>query len=112
MFYKLRLIPFAYYRLLFAVLLFAVGLFCFVHLALDYFYGYKVITTALPSDHGAVFVGVAICGFLSTMFGFIMISLLVDRRVKGTDRRQRQLPIDFPERRSGVDRRDGQELSS
>lgn len=106
MFYKPRLIPFAYYRLLFALLLFAVGLFCFVHLALDYIYGYKVITTAFAADDGAVFVGAAICGFLSTMFGFIMISIVVDRRAKGTDRRQRQLPIDFPERRSGIDRRD------
>lgn len=107
MFYKLRLTPFAYYRLLFAVLLFSVGGICFAHVLLDFIFDYKVITMTLPlpSDPGAVFAGAVVCGLLSTMFGFIMLSVLVDRRVKGMDRRQRNMPIDFPDRRSGVDRR-------
>ena len=105
MFYKLRLIPFLYYRLLFAVLLLSLGIICFSHLVLDYIYGYQLITTALPSDHGGVLVGAVICGTMSTMFGFIMLRLLVDRREKSKERRQRQVPIDFPDRRSGVDRR-------
>ena len=103
--YRSRPITFTYYRFLFVALLFSVGLFCFAHLAIDYFYAYSMITTESQSDHDAVLVGAAVCGLLSTMFGFIVLHLLVDRREKSTDRRQRQVSIDFPDRRSGGDRR-------
>lgn len=102
---KFRPLRFTYYRLLFVVLLFSVGIICFMHLSISFLYGVSLITPALKSDHDAILAGAVVCGLLSTMFGFIMLNLLLDRRQQCTDRRQRQLAIDFPDRRSGGDRR-------
>lgn len=103
--YKFRPLKFTYYRIFFVVLLFAVGIICLAQLLIEAIYGVSLITPELKSDHDAVLVGTVICGLLSLMFGFIMLRLLIDRRLQSTDRRQRQLPIDFPDRRSGEERR-------
>ena len=107
--YKLRRVKFTYYRLLFVVLMFSVGLICFAQLLIEAIYGTSKLTPELQSYHDAVIVGTVIVGVLSTMFGFIMSRLLVDRRSQMTDRRQDSISIDFPDRRSGVDRREASE---
>ncbi len=103
--YKSRPIKFTYYRLFFVVLLFSVGLICLAQLLIESIYGVSLITPELQSDHDAILVGTVICGLLSMMFGVIMLRLLIDRRMQNNDRRRRQVPIDFQDRRSGQDRR-------
>lgn len=103
--YKSRPVKFLYYRLFFVVLLFSLALVCFAMLAIEYFYGTSMLTPELQSEHDAMLVGSVICGVLSTMFAVIMLRMLTDRRLKSTDRRQQQVAIDFPDRRTGVDRR-------
>lgn len=103
--FKFRPLKFTYYRILFVVLLFSLGLVCLAQLLIEAIYGVSIVTPELQSDHDAIIVGTIVCGLLSTMFGFVMLRLLIDRRMQSSERRQHQLPIDFPDRRSGIDRR-------
>lgn len=105
--YKSRPIRFAFYRLFFVVLLFAIGIVCLGQVVMEHFLGYSLIPAEPEVDHDAILLGSIISGILSMVYGFSLLRIMTDRRLKVSERRQRQMPIDFPDRRSGIDRRTG-----
>jgi len=105
--YKLRPLTFVYYRLLFAILLFTVGIFCLGQPVMEYTLGYSMIPTGTELPYDAMLSASIVSGILSLAFGSIILRIMVDKRVINGERRQRQVHIDFPDRRSGIDRRTG-----
>lgn len=105
MMYKSRPLAFPIYRLFSVVLAFTVAFVCLGQSAMEYLYGFCMIPADPPVTHDAILGGCIISGMLSMFFGFIMLRIMMDRRVVATDRRQRQLEIDFPDRRTNSDRR-------
>lgn len=106
--YKSRPLTFAFYRLFFVVALYALGILCLVQPVMEHFYGYSMIPAEPEATHGAILTGAIVSGILSLVYGTIMLRIMTDRRMVKTERRQRQAPIDFPDRRSGIDRRTGE----
>lgn len=55
---------------------------------------------------GAILAAYGVGGTVCLLYGAMLLYFMADRRaVKRADRRQRQIPLDFPDQRSGVDRR-------
>ena len=46
-----------------------------------------------------------ISGLLSLFYGIVILRVMIDRRLQNYDRRQRNVSIYIPDRRSGIDRR-------
>lgn len=74
---------------------------------MEHFLGYSMIPAEPEVDHDAILLGSIISGILSLVYGFILLRIMTDRRLQASERRQRQVPIDFADRRSGIDRRTG-----
>lgn len=108
MVYKSRPVTFAFYRLFFVVLLFTLAIFCLGQPAMEYFFGHSMISTISIASHDAILAGLMISGVLAMVYAIILLRIMVDRRTLTSDRRQRQVPINFPDRRSGIDRRTGE----
>ena len=106
--YKSRPLTFAFYRLFFVVLLFTLSIFCLGQPVMEYFLGYSMIPTESKVNHDAILSGSIISGILSLIYAVSLLRIMTDRRTVRIERRQRQASIDFPERRSGIDRRTGE----
>ena len=106
--YKSRPLTFAFYRLFFVVVLYSLGLFCLGQGFMEFFFGYSMIPTDSEATHDSILTGAIVSGILSMVYGTILLRIMTDRRTVKTERRQRQAPIDFPDRRSGIDRRTGE----
>lgn len=74
---------------------------------MEQLFGFSLIPAEPAVDHDAILLGTIISGLMGIIYGFLLLRIMTDRRVKGTDRRRRQVAIDFPDRRSGIDRRTG-----
>lgn len=105
--YRSRPLTFAFYRLFFVVLLFALGIFCLTQPVMEYIFGYSMIPADSEATHDAMLTGSIVSGILSLVYGGILLRIMTDRRTIKADRRQHQVAIDFPDRRSGIDRRTG-----
>lgn len=105
--YKSRPVKFGFYRLFFVVLLFAIGIISLCQPVMEHFLGYSLIPAEPEVDHDAILLGTIISGLLSMVYGFFLLRIMTDRRLQASERRQRQVAIDFPDRRSGIDRRTG-----
>ncbi len=105
--FKLRPITFAYYRLFFVVILFLMALLCLSQAAMEYFYGVSFIPATPTTMHDAMLAGAIITGILSLIYSAFTLNIVMDKRTQNSDRRQRQVAIDFPDRRSDIDRRTG-----
>lgn len=75
---------------------------------MEYFFGYSMIPTESEATHDSILTGAIVSGILSMVYGTIMLRIMTDRRTVRSERRQRQVEIDFPDRRSGIDRRTGE----
>ena len=105
--YKLRPIKFAFFRLIFVALLFATGLSCLGLVVMEYYFDFNIISANSRTTYDAIFTGIIISGLLSLFYGVVLLRIMTDRRLQKYDRRQCQIPINFPDRRSGIDRRTG-----
>lgn len=103
--YKIRPMPFVFFRLIFVALLFMVGIICLGTMTLETFTGIRIIDAEPGVDYDAIIATCGVTGFLGMASGSIMLMLMLDRRTIRSDRRQRQHGIDFPDRRTSVDRR-------
>lgn len=111
MVYKSRPLTFAFYRLFFVVLLFAFSIFCLSQPVMEYFFGYSMIQSEPKANHDAILTGSIVSGILSLVYAVILLRIMTDRRIIKAERRQHQVSIDFPDRRSGMDRRTGKPWS-
>ena len=74
---------------------------------MEHFLGFSLIPAEPEVDHDAILLGSIVSGILSLVYAFVLLRIMTDRRLKAAERRQGQIPIDFPDRRSGIDRRTG-----
>ena len=105
--YKSRPAKFAFYRLFFVVLLFTIGVACLGLVVAEHFFGFRLTLSKSEVINDAISFGSIISGLLSMIYGFILYRLMTDRRLQASERRKRQVPIEFSDRRSGIDRRTG-----
>jgi len=103
--YKSRPIKFAFFRLFFVALLFGTGLACLGLLVIEYYFDFSIISANSENTYDAIFTGMIISGLLSLFYGIVLLRIMTDRRLQKNDRRQREVLINFPDRRSGIDRR-------
>ncbi len=104
--FKARPNTFTYYRLFFVTLLFAGGVISLGLAALEYLGGFALFGTESVAERDSILIAISIAGVLCLIYASLMLMIISDRRGKKPDRRQRQMPIDFPDRRSGLDRRE------
>ena len=86
-------------------LLLLIGLGCITITLLARLAGIDLISTSKEDEFNALYSSILLVGILSTGFVSIILLLLRDRRRPGSDRRQSQQSIDFPDRRRGMPRR-------
>jgi hypothetical protein len=98
---------FAYYRLFFVVLLLSFATLCLGQAFMQHFYDFSFIPADTGPNVDSLLPASLISGILSLLYAYILLRIMVDRRTPQADRRMRQEPIDFEERRSGIDRRTG-----
>ena len=103
--YKSRPIKFACFRLFFVALLFGTGLACLGLVVMEYYFDCSIISANSKNTYDAIFTGMIISGLLSLFYGIVILRVMIDRRLQNYDRRQRNVSIYIPDRRSGIDRR-------
>ena len=91
----------------FVALLFATGLSCLGLVVMQHYFDFNIISTHSRNTYDAIFTGIIISGLLSLFYGVVLLRIMTDRRLQKYDRRLYQAPINFPDRRSGIDRRAG-----
>lgn len=100
-----RILNFTSVQLLFTILLFALGLFCFGIAAQDYLNGHSILSTSSKALNEAILTCLVLVGFSSLGYGFIKLRSIIDKRFNNSDRRKNQESIEFVNRRTGVNRR-------
>ncbi len=103
--YRSRPIKFAFFRLFFVALLLATGLSCLGLVVMEHYFDFNIISANSKNSYDAIFTGIIISGLLSLFYGIVLLRIMTDRRLQKYDRRQCQAPINFPDRRSGIDQR-------
>ncbi|RDH81499.1 MAG: hypothetical protein DIZ80_15580 [endosymbiont of Galathealinum brachiosum] len=102
--FNVRDVNFVTYRLFFIYLFFLCGAGGLAIVALE-FVGISVIRLDPRTSYDAYIATCWVASIVSCGMGWLMLQLIKERRgKKGKDRRQRNIPIDFPDRRKG-DRR-------
>ncbi len=96
---------FTYYRLFFVLVILLVGIAGVTASAGEFTGLLSLYQPATGGDREAFMVGTGISGVVGLIYGCMLLYLISDRRRSRGDRRQCQMDIDFPDRRSGVDRR-------
>lgn len=105
MFYRTRSRIIFYYRLFFIVLFLLLGISGTGIVILEYFAGIRVITSESYAYTDALYATSAFMGALGFVTAMVMIYLMREKRSSRSDRRQIDRPLDFPDRRSNIDRR-------
>lgn len=105
--FKLRQSPFVLYRLVFVLLIYATGIASTCVWILESYTNIQIITLAPGTTFDAILATLAVTGLSGMVAGSIMLALMTDRRTFVSERRQRQVEIDFTDRREG-DRRETQ----
>jgi hypothetical protein len=72
---------------------------------MEHYYGFSMIPLEPKGKHDAIISASILVGIMCILLGAVLLRIMTDRRIKETDRRQQQMDIDFPDRRSGHDRR-------
>ena len=94
-----------YIRLTFLSLLTMIGIICLFIVGMDHYAGVQLIVTDTPVEYEALYSSLTVMGFTSIIFVITMLFLMNERRCSDGDRREQDLAIDFPERRSNTERR-------
>jgi len=102
---NIRPIPFVYYRLIFLSLLTMTGFLCLGTVLVAELLGIRLITTSTQVQYEALHLSLTIVGTTCFIFVTTVLYLMQDRRHIVEDRRQRELPIEFPDRRFAATRR-------
>ena len=102
---KLRQQSFALYRLFFIVITYAIGIVCLCIWILESVLEKNILTIDAGISHDALLATCFITGIVGIAAGSLMLSFMNERRHVSNDRRQQQSPIDFPDRRTNLDRR-------
>jgi hypothetical protein len=105
MFYYTRSIILFLYRLFFVALFFTLGISGAGIVVLEYYFGYQVISTESYADREALFMTLGFMSLLGFSTALLMIYLMHEKRSNSSDRRKMDRPLDFPDRRSNIDRR-------
>ena len=101
---NLRPTPFFLYRLFFVLLIYATGIASTSVWILESFTDIRIITAEMGTTYDALLATAGVTGISGIVAGSLLLSLMGDRRDTKSDRRQRQVEIDFPDRRTN-DRR-------
>ena len=72
---------------------------------MEYYYGFSMIPLEPKGAHDAILSAAILVGILCLLMGTLLLRIMTDRRAREADRRLRQEDLDFPDRRSGHDRR-------
>lgn len=72
---------------------------------MEHYYGFSMIPLEPKGQHDAILSAAILVGTLCLLMGALLLRIVTDRRIQETDRRQRQMDIDIPDRRAGHDRR-------
>ena len=100
---NVRDVNFVFYRLFFIYLFFLCGVGGLAIITFE-FMGFRVIQLNSRDSYDAYIATCWVAILVSFTMGSIMLQLIKERRSKKGDRRQSNIPIDFPDRRKG-DRR-------
>ena len=105
MFYYTRSKLLFYYRLFFIALFLVLGISGIGIVVVEYFAGIRVITTENYAYANALYATSGFMGILGLVTATAMIYLMREKRSDSADRRQIDRPLDFPDRRTAIERR-------
>jgi cell division protein FtsW (lipid II flippase) len=105
MVFQIRTNLFFYYRLFFIILFLLLGVSGIGIVALESYTSVDIIVTETDFDKKALHTTSLVMGALGFTVAFIMVFLMREKRNSTPDRRQLYRPLDFPDRRSSLDRR-------
>lgn len=103
--FKFRPVSFVYYKLFFVVLTFIIGFACLFAVALEFMPGWSGGVLDFQVDRETFLSTFGVAGMAGLCGGLLMLYLMKERRTVESDRRKKNIPIDFPERRISPDRR-------
>jgi hypothetical protein len=105
MLFQVRTNLFFYYRLFFIILFLLLGVSGIGIVVLESYTSIDIITTETDFDKKALHITSLLMGAPGLIVAFIMVSLMREKRNSTPGRRQLSRPLDFPDRRSNLDRR-------
>ena len=99
MFSNPRSTPFYLYRLFFVLLIYVTGIASTSVWILESFTDIRIIPEEMGTTYDALLATSGVTGVSGIVAGSLLLSLMSDRRIAKLDRRQRQVDINFADRR-------------